>query len=146
MYPTTASPSVSLGNQTLYLQLPHGPRTTENDNGQFEKSGNIGRGYSSSVPTRACTGHVPGAMYLDESHSNSAHIRIRTCVFTGDSRSCALASLVFPSSSVAARRGASRRPRLSLVAYWKETQKRRNSRAIRAMNRDNARGNERDGR
>lgn len=46
---------------------------------------------------RACTGHVPGAMYLDESHGNSARairartsLHIRKCVFTRESlvRSC----------------------------------------------------------
>jgi len=42
---------------------------------RIEKSGNIEAVRARWLYVRACTGHVPGAMYLDESHGNSARER-----------------------------------------------------------------------
>lgn len=65
---------------------------------RIEKSENIGVGWPTGVYDRARTGHVPGAMYLDESHGNSARARARariheslharTCVSQRESHAC----------------------------------------------------------
>lgn len=49
---------------------------------RIEKSENIGVGWPTGVYDRARTGHVPGAMYLDESHGNSARAYSRTRTHT----------------------------------------------------------------
>lgn len=66
-----------VGHQTAHTAADFRLATDQKKNRKIS-----GPGDSRRVYVRACTGHVPGAMYLDESHGNSARACTCTYVFT----------------------------------------------------------------